>query len=90
MDEDDGSWHSEADPETEISEAKYDANNCEPAGIAMGAEKDTMKEIKKTTWKKMTRIQIHTWQMHVLLGQLLFLLILHQLPFLKAPMTRHQ
>ena len=32
LDEDDGSWHSECNLEVEYSEAKCDANKCEPVG----------------------------------------------------------
>ena len=45
----------EADPEPENSEAKYDADNCEPAGIAIAAGPEKEKT-RKTTWKKSRKL----------------------------------
>ena len=40
LDEDDGSWHSEADLEGENSDGKLHANKCIPAAVPTGLEKE--------------------------------------------------
>ena len=50
-----GDITTEADPEPENSEAKYDADNCEPAGIAGGPEKEKKRKREKPHMKEIAQ-----------------------------------